>query len=120
MSSSKSVQDNSFVQKPDGKRVEKQPGLLSNYLQELFKMSCNDSHYYRQVWYWGGEAKLRVEGKKMELTTIPANEWDQVVKDSEEFWDELAGISPRSAKVVQIFKDYSAVMKKAGVPYRYS
>ena len=30
-------------------------------------MSCNDSHYYRQVWYWGGEADLRVNGKKMEL-----------------------------------------------------
>ena len=30
-------------------------------LQELFRMSCNDSHYYRQVWYWGGEAQLRVD-----------------------------------------------------------
>ncbi len=36
----------------------------------------DSSHYYRQIWYWGGEAKLRVEGKKMELTTIPANEWE--------------------------------------------
>ena len=34
--------------------------------------------------------------------------------------DEMAGISPRAAKVVQIFKDYSKVMEKAGVPYRYS
>jgi len=55
----------------------------------------------------------------MELTTIPKQEWDQVVKDAEEFWDELASISPRAAKVVQIFKDYTAVMEKAGVPYRY-
>ena len=53
-------------------------------------MSCNDSHYYRAIWYWGGEAKLRVEGKKMELNTIPAAEWDQVVLVSGEFWDELA------------------------------
>ena len=90
------------------------------HLQELFKITIDQSHYYRQVWYWGGEAKLRVEGKKMELTTIPAEEWDQVVKDSAEFWDELASASPRAAKVVQIFKDYSAVMEKVGVPYRYS
>ena len=90
------------------------------HLQELFKLSMDSSHYYRQIWYWGGEAKLRVEGKKMELTTIPAAEWDQVVKDAEEFWDDVASISPRAAKVVQIFKDYTAVMEKAGVPYRYS
>ena len=89
-------------------------------LQELFKLSVDSSHYYRQVWYWGGEAKLRVEGDKMELTEIPAAEWDTVVKDAEEFWDEMASISPRAAKVVQIFKDYTAVMEKAGVPYRYS
>lgn len=92
---------------------------VSPKLQELFKLSMDSSHYYRQVWYWGGEAKLRVEGKKMELTEIPKKEWDQVVTDSAEFWDELASISPRSARVVQAFKDYSAVMEKAGVPYRY-
>jgi len=80
----------------------------------------DSSHYYRQVWYWGGEAKLRVEGKKLELTTIPADEWDQVVDDSAEFWHEMASISPRAAKVVQIFTDYTKVMEKAGVPYRYS
>ena len=67
---------------------------LSPDLQALFRMSCNDSHYYRQVWYWGGEADLRVNGKKMELTTIPAAEWDQVVADSAEFWDELVGDQP--------------------------
>ncbi|MDX2494645.1 MAG: hypothetical protein QNK27_06760, partial [Desulfuromusa sp.] len=59
-------------------------------------------------------------GKKMELTTIPAAEWDQVVSDSESFWDDMSSISPRAAKVVNIFKEYSKVMHKAGVPYRYS
>ena len=92
---------------------------LSPKLQELFKLSMDSSHYYRQVWYWGGEAKLRVEGKKMELTEIPADEWNGVVKDAEEFWDDLASISPRTARVVQAYKDYTAVMEKAGVPYRY-
>ena len=88
-------------------------------LKELFLMSCDQSHYYRQVWYWGGEADLRVNGKKMELTEIPAQEWDQVVADAEEFWDDLASISPRTARVVQAYKDYKAVMEKTGVPYRY-
>jgi hypothetical protein len=56
----------------------------------------------------------------MELTTIPAKEWDQVVADSAEFWEELASISPRTRKVVDAYKKYAAVMEKAGVPYRYS
>ena len=43
-----------------------------------------------------------------------------MVKDAEEFWEELASESPRAAKVVQIFKDYNKVMEKVGVPYRYS
>jgi len=88
------------------------------HLQELFKITMDQSHYYRQVWYWGGEADLRVNGSKLELTTIPADEWATVVKDAEGFWDEIASRSPRAAKVVDIFKEYSAVMDKAGVPYR--
>jgi len=93
---------------------------VPKHLQELFKITMDQSHYYRQVWYWGGEADLRVNGKKMELTTIPAKEWDTVVDDSESFWDELAARNPRSAKVIEIFRKYKTVMEKAGVPYRYS
>jgi TRAP-type mannitol/chloroaromatic compound transport system substrate-binding protein len=88
------------------------------HLQQLYRSTIDQSHYYRDVWYWGGEAKLRVEGEKMELTSIPPEEWAQVVDDSEAFWDEVASASPRSAKVVQAFKDYAGVMKKAGYPYR--
>lgn len=90
------------------------------HLQELFKITIDQSHYYRQVWYWGGEAELRVNGKKMELTEIPAAEWNTVVHDSKEFWDEISSSSPRAGRVVDIFKKYDAVMEKAGVPYRYS
>ncbi|SOC45967.1 TRAP-type C4-dicarboxylate transport system substrate-binding protein [Rhizobium subbaraonis] len=88
------------------------------HLQELFRITIDQSHYYRDIWYWGGEAKLRVEGEKMELTALPPEEWDQVVKDSEGFWDEVASSSPRSGKVVEAFKKYAAVMQKAGYPYR--
>ncbi len=92
---------------------------VPEHLKELFRITIDQSHYYRQVWYWGGEADLRVNGDKMELTTIPQQEWDQVVKDAEGFWEEIAATSPRAGRVVQIFKDYAALMEKAGVPYRY-
>ncbi len=88
------------------------------HLQQLYRTTIDQSHYYRMIWYWGGEAKLRVEGEKMELTSIPTDEWKQVVKDAESFWDEVAGESPRAARVVEIFKKYSSDMEKAGYPYR--
>ena len=91
---------------------------LSPKLQELFKMSIDQSHYYRQVWDWGGEADLRVNGKKMELTSLPADEWSGVVQDAGKFWDDVASQSPRSAKVVDAFKLYASTMEKAGYPYR--
>lgn len=88
------------------------------HLQQLFRSTIDQSHYYRQVWYWGGEAKLRVEGEKMELTSLPDEEWGQVVSDAQGFWDEVAGSSDRAGRVVQAFKDYAANMEKAGYPYR--
>ena len=92
---------------------------LPEHLQTLFSLCMDSSHYYRQHWYWGGEARLRVEGTKLELTSIPDEEWDTVVADAAVFWDEIAKESPRKAKVVQILKDFNAAMDKAGRPYRY-
>ncbi len=92
---------------------------LPDHLKALFNMSIDTSHYYRQHWYWAGEAKYRNEGK-LELTTVPAEEWKQVEEEASKFWDEIAGQSPRSAKVVEIIKKYNDSMVKAGAPYRYS
>ena len=92
---------------------------LPDHLKQLFNMSIDTSHYYRQHWYWAGEAKYRNEGK-LELTTVPADEWKQVEDEASKFWDEVAGQSPRSAKVVEIIKKYNESMVKAGAPYRYS
>jgi TRAP-type mannitol/chloroaromatic compound transport system substrate-binding protein len=89
------------------------------HLQQLFRLCIDSSHYYRQHWYWAGEADLRVNGPKMQLTTIPAAEWATVENEAHKFWDEIAATSPRCAKVVQIFRDYNAQMAKAGPPYRY-
>jgi TRAP-type mannitol/chloroaromatic compound transport system substrate-binding protein len=93
---------------------------VPEHLQTLFRLCIDSSHYYRQYWYWGGEAYLRVKGEKMTLTTIPSNEWATVEAEAHKFWDEIAAKSPRCAKVVQIFKDYNELMEKAGPPYRYS
>ena len=93
---------------------------LPEDLQTLFQVCCEQSHYYRQHWYWGGEADLRVNGPKMELTSIPDEEWAQVEAAARVFWDEIAAESETKAKVVEIFKTYNAVMEKAGRPYRYT
>ena len=90
------------------------------HLQELMTVCFDSSHYYRQHWYWGGEAKLRVQGDKLKLTTIPDSEWAQVEAAARKFWDEIAAESETKAKVVQILKEYNDTMEKAGRPYRYT
>jgi len=92
---------------------------LPEHLKELFKVCMDSSHYYRQYWYWAGEAKLRVEGDKLKLTSIPDSEWKTVEDAAVKFWDEVAAKSERAKKVVEIFRKYNAIMEKAGRPYRY-
>ncbi|HMB77006.1 MAG TPA: TRAP transporter substrate-binding protein [Kiloniellaceae bacterium] len=87
-------------------------------LQTLFKLCMDSSHYYRQWWYWGGEAKLRVEGDKLELTTLPPDQWKQVEDEAPKFWAEIAAQSDRSAKIVKILEKYNSIVSKAGPPYR--
>lgn len=93
---------------------------VPEHLKTLFQLCMDSSHYYRQWWYWGGEAKLRVDGTKLKLTTIPDEEWGQVEEAAAKFWDEIAAQSDRSARVVKILKEYNAAMGKAGRPYRYT
>jgi len=92
---------------------------LPDHLKTLFRLSMDSSHYYRQHWYWWGEAHYRTKGGKLELTSIPAEEWKVVEQAALEFWDEIAATSPLNAKVVKILKDYVATMEAAGPPYRY-
>lgn len=89
------------------------------HLKTLFKLTCDSSNYFRQHWYWWGEAHYRVYGKKMELTSIPDAEWKKVEDAAMKFWDETAKKSPRCGKVVSILKEYTKTMEKAGRPYRY-
>lgn len=92
---------------------------LPENLQELMRVCFEQSHYYRQHWYWGGEADLRVNGPKLQLTAIPDDEWAQVEAAAATFWDEIAAESEVKAKVVEIIKTYNNIMQKAGRPYRY-
>ncbi|MCE8003292.1 MULTISPECIES: TRAP transporter substrate-binding protein [Billgrantia] len=92
---------------------------VPEHLQVLFKLCMDSSHYYRQHWYWWGEAHYRTTGGKLELTSIPESEWQQLEDEALAFWDEIAAESERSARVVQILKDYRQTMQQAGPPYRY-
>ena len=92
---------------------------LPEDLQTLFRVCTDQSHYYRQWWYWGGEANLRVNGDKLELTTIPDEEWATVEAAAQEFWEEIAAESETKRRVVDIFRQYNADMILAGRPYRY-
>jgi TRAP-type mannitol/chloroaromatic compound transport system substrate-binding protein len=92
---------------------------LPDDLKELLRLCMDSSHYYRQHWYWWGEAHYRTTGGKLELTSIPEEEWNTVEEEGLKFWDEIAAESPRKAKVVEIIKAYRETMRKAGPPYRY-
>lgn len=92
---------------------------LPDRLKTLFRLCIDSSHYYRLHWYWWGEAHYRTSGGKLELTSIPESEWAQVEAEALKFWDEIAQQSPRSAKIVEILKQYAAIMTKAGPPYRF-
>jgi len=91
---------------------------VPEHLQTVFRLAIDSSHYYRQHWYWQGEARYRTGGGKLELTSIPGSEWKVVEEEALKFWDEAAQQSPRTAKVVEILKEYTAIMDKAGPPYR--
>ena len=99
--------------------MEKYEALPEN-MKGLLKLAMDSSHYYRQWWYWGGEAAKRVHGTKLKLTTIPDAEWNTVQVAAEKFWDEIAAESKTKAKVVEIFRKYNADMIKAGPPYRFT
>ncbi len=88
------------------------------HLQRLFLMALESSNMFRQRWYWWGEAFFRTTGGQLELTSIPDDEWATVEAEARVFWDEIAEQGKRQARVIEIFKAYSATMEAAGMPYR--
>ena len=96
---------------------EKRWADLPPHLKQAVMSGIESSHFYRNQWYWGGEARLRAKGTKLKVQSIPASEWRAVEEAASKFWDEVAETGETAAKVVQIFKDYDAVRQKAGGIY---
>ena len=92
---------------------------LPEHLKQIVMAGIEASHVYRYQWYWGGEARLRATGDKLELTSIPQSEWVQVEEAAKVFWDEIAETNETAAKLVKIFRDYNDVISKAGPPYTF-
>jgi TRAP-type mannitol/chloroaromatic compound transport system substrate-binding protein len=93
---------------------------LPDHLKQLVMAATEASHTYRNQWYWGGEARLRARGDKLELRTVPADEWAEVENAAKDFWTEIAGEGEIEAKIVGIFREYNEVINKAGPPYTNS
>ncbi len=90
---------------------------MPEHLKQIYIACMEASHTFRNQWYWGGEAKLRATGDKLQLRSIPAEEWKQVEDAAVKFWDEIAAESEVKAKVIGIFKEYNGIINSAGFPY---
>ncbi|QHQ35295.1 TRAP transporter substrate-binding protein [Algicella marina] len=90
---------------------------LPDHLKDLVMSAIEAGHTYRNQWYWGGEARLRATGDKLELRTVPADEWAQVEEAAVNFWDEIAEEGELQSKIVSIFREYNSTINKAGPPY---
>ncbi|SFR12745.1 TRAP transporter substrate-binding protein [Poseidonocella sedimentorum] len=92
---------------------------LPDHLKELVMAAIEAGHTYRNQWYWGGEASLRARGDKLELRSVPAEEWAEVEAAAIKFWDEVAEEGEVHAKVVSVFREYNDVINQAGPPYTF-
>ena len=92
---------------------------LPEHLKAIVMAGIEAGHTYRNQWYWGGEARLRAQGDKLQLRSIPQEEWVAVEEAAKVFWTEIAAESELNAKIVQTFRDYNDVISKAGPPYTF-
>ncbi|WP_299845649.1 TRAP transporter substrate-binding protein [uncultured Roseovarius sp.] len=90
---------------------------LPDHLKQLVMSATEAGHTYRNQWYWGGEANLRANGDKLELRTVPAEEWAEVENAAKDFWKEIAEEGEIQQKIINIFSEYNSVINQAGPPY---
>lgn len=93
---------------------------LPEHLKALVLSCIESGHFYRNQWYWGGEAKLRAEGTKLKLRSIPQDQWRKVENAPDAFWQEISETGETAEKLVNVFRDYRKVINSAGVPYSFS
>ena len=93
---------------------------LPDHLKTIVMSAVEAGAFYRNQWYWGGEARLRAEGDKLQLRSIPQEEWSQVEDAAALFWVDVAEQGETEAKLVDIFRQYRQVINSAGYPYSRS
>ena len=64
-------------------------------------------------------AALRANGDKLELRTVPADEWAEVENAAKDFWKEIAEEGEIQQKIISIFQEYNSVINQAGPPYNF-
>jgi TRAP-type mannitol/chloroaromatic compound transport system substrate-binding protein len=92
---------------------------LPEHLKAIVMAGIEAGATYRDQWYWGGEARLRAQGDKLKLRSIPQKEWKTVEDAAVVFWDEIAQEGEVASKIVKIFRDYNEVIGNAGPPYSF-
>ena len=92
---------------------------LPEHLKDIVMAGIEAGAKYRDPWVWGGEARLRAKGDKLQLRSIPQKEWKVVEDAALIFWDEMAEEGEVAAKVVKVFRDYNEVIGNAGPPYSF-
>ena len=98
---------------------QRQWANLPEHLKAVVMSAIEAGHTYRNQWYWGGEARLRAQGDKLKLRSIPQSEWKAVEDAAKVFWNEIAEEGELHAKIVKIFRDYNDVIGQAGPPYNF-
>lgn len=99
---------------------EKRWADLPEHLKAIVMSSVESGHHYRNQWYWGGEAALRAKGDKMQLRSIPQDDWQQVEDAADAFWSEVSEQGETEAKLIKIFREYRNVINNANFPYTRS
>ncbi len=92
---------------------------LPDHLKAIVMAGIKAGDTYRNQWYWGGEARLRATGDKLELRSVAANEWAEVENAAKDFWKEVAEEGEVHAKIVSVFEEYNSVINQAGPPYTF-
>ena len=83
----------------------------------LVMAAIEAGHTYRNQWYWGGEAKLRANGDKLELTHDSRRRMGRGRERGQGFLGRDRRKKAKcSQKIVDVFKEYNEVMNQAGRP----
>lgn len=90
---------------------EKAWNKLPKDLQDLVTMGLKAGALKAILYYYDDEPKHR---KYFKMTTLSEEDWAKVKASQEKRYDEIAKISERCAKLVQIYRDYNKEVQELG------